>query len=394
MTTLLIFIAKRIAAFIYFFMKLLPVRKNRIVLLSRQFNKLSLDYRLLITNLRKRDRSVEITAVLCRFQKNAGFVPEALRYLWAQLRSMYLLATSEVCVLDSYWPAVSVLRHRKSLTVIQMWHAAGKIKQSGYQTLGKPYGRREKISNAMNMHQGYDVIIAGCEKLNPYYCASFNATSDKMFNVGLPRLDWMIKHRPFGRAALERKHPEYIGKKIVLYAPTFRVQDRLDCRELIAAFDRPDCALIVRPHQRHQIAEGLQFDNCSGVSTAEILCACDYLITDYSAITFEAAAVDVKTVFYLYDYDQYKINNGLNIDVAEVMPECSYFTAQDVARVILTDSYDQEAFERFRAAYLPRELGHSTDHISQLILDCIEKGKYEGIRKNLAGETQAPVSVV
>ena len=45
---------------------------------------------------------------------------------------MYHLATASVCVLDAYWPAISLLHHKKSLTVIQMWHALGKIKPVSY----------------------------------------------------------------------------------------------------------------------------------------------------------------------------------------------------------------------------------------------------------------------
>ena len=167
------------------------------------------------------------------------------------------------------------LPHRDSLTVIQKWHAAGKIKQSGYQTIGKPYGRGTKVAGALDMHRGYDVIIAGGKKLNPFYCASFNVTEDKLFNVGLPRQDWLLRHREGGRQQFLRQFPQYAGKKIVLYAPTFRVNDRLDCSRLVAAFDREDFALIVRPHQRHLLAEGLELDTCPGVTTVEILCACD-----------------------------------------------------------------------------------------------------------------------
>ena len=41
-----------------------------------------------------------------------------------------------------------------------MWHALGKIKQSGYQTLGKESGRGEEMARLMKMHEGYDYIIA------------------------------------------------------------------------------------------------------------------------------------------------------------------------------------------------------------------------------------------
>ena len=39
-----------------------------------------------------------------------------------------------------------------------MWHALGKIKQSGYQTLGKASGRGAEMAHLMKMHENYDYI--------------------------------------------------------------------------------------------------------------------------------------------------------------------------------------------------------------------------------------------
>ena len=60
-----------------------------------------------------------------------------LEYALSRSKACITLRPASVCVLDSYWPAVSVLHHKKQLAVIQMWHAMGKIKKSGYQSLGK-----------------------------------------------------------------------------------------------------------------------------------------------------------------------------------------------------------------------------------------------------------------
>lgn len=54
-----------------------------------------------------------------------------------------------------------MLNHKSSLTVIQIWHALGKIKQSGYQTVGKAGGRGRLVADELCMHRNYDYIIAG-----------------------------------------------------------------------------------------------------------------------------------------------------------------------------------------------------------------------------------------
>ena len=48
---------------------------------------------------------------------------------------MYYLATSKVCVLDGYCIPASILKHKKKLKIIQIWHASGAIKKFGYQIL-------------------------------------------------------------------------------------------------------------------------------------------------------------------------------------------------------------------------------------------------------------------
>jgi len=151
---------KKILQIIYSVLKLFPTKNKKILFLSRQSNELSLDFSMLKEELEVQCSDLQIVAICNRMDdKKEGKV----RFGWNMLRSMYHLATSRVCVLDAYWPAVSLLKHKKTLTVIQMWHALGKIKQSGYQTLGKESGRGKKMAELLCMHRNYDYIIAGGE---------------------------------------------------------------------------------------------------------------------------------------------------------------------------------------------------------------------------------------
>ena len=129
--------------FIYFFLKLCPTDKNKVLFLSRQSNTVTEDIDFLSRRLLELKPETNIVIITKRMDK--GF-SSMLGYAGATLKSMYHLATASVCVLDSYWPAVSVLHHKKQLAVIQMWHAMGKIKKSGYQSLGKKFGRSDMIA--------------------------------------------------------------------------------------------------------------------------------------------------------------------------------------------------------------------------------------------------------
>ena len=99
-------VIKGIANFLYLFLKRLPTRKNKVLFLSRQFNHLSLDYQLLISELKRSNVPVEIVSVLCRLEKSPKGV---VKFFLSQLISMYHLATAKLCLFDSYGPAVSIL---------------------------------------------------------------------------------------------------------------------------------------------------------------------------------------------------------------------------------------------------------------------------------------------
>lgn len=357
-----------------------PIKKGKILFLSRQYNNVSLDYRMLISELMERNPALQIVTITKRVEKN--FI-SVLSFAIASVRSMYHLATSEVCILDSYWPIVSVLRHKKELTVIQIWHAAGKIKKSGYQTLDMAYGRKRKVAITMQMHVGYDVVIAGGEAMNASYCESFHISEDKLLNFGLPRLDYLQERRCYGRQRFLIKHPECVGKRIILYAPTFRPEKALHCEHLIECFSGLEYVFIVRPHPNQKFSSDVLRDDFRDVTTMDLLTACDYLITDFSAITIEAAAASVKTLFYLYDYLDYKQNNGLNIDLPRVIPSCCFYHPEDLERTIRSNSYDAAAMEAFAGQYLPNCLGSCTQKITALILDCLRLGKEEALYRNL-----------
>lgn len=383
---------KAALALLYAPMKCLPTA-DKVVFLSRQSNQPGLDFRLLQQSLLRSQPNLKTVTITQRLDKNLG---SALRFGWATLCSLYHLATAKVCVLDSYWPAVSILKHKKELTVIQMWHAIGKLKQSGYQTLDKGYGRSSAMAQVMGMHRGYDVVIAGGKTMNPFYCASFGVEEEQLFNIGLPRIDYLLEQEQANRALAWEQYPRLRGKTVVLYAPTFRRGSLADYREITAAFDPDRFALIVKPHPNQALAdpESLEAYACPGLTTMQALDACDIVITDYSAISLEAAVLGRPIYFYLFDHQGYLSKNGVNIDPYREMPANVYEDPAALWAAIGAGRYDRAALDAFRSRYLPEKLGGSTAALTNLILDCVKDGKHEGICKNLHREAEAGVSLV
>lgn len=371
--------------FIYFFMKLFPEDKNRVLFLSRQSNSPTEDFKSLAAALRESRPEIKIAMITKRADKG---VKSLLIFALASLKSMWLCARSRVVVLDAYWPIVSLLKHRDSLCVIQLWHAMGKIKKSGYQSLGLGFGRNEAVARALRMHKNYDVVIAGGKAMNPFYCASFGVSESVLYNVGLPRMDTLRDNVEKCRRDFADCYPEYAGRKIVLYAPTFRRGRPLFPEAIIKAFADSEAVLVIKPHPNQSIVlpEGVSAEHCEKLPTSTLLSVCDMLITDYSAITIEAAVLKKPVCFYLFDYEDYLSNNGLNVILPDEFSDCVFSEPESLRAYIDSGEYDYETYEHFCEKYLPDTSGSATLKIAGLILDCMERGKHEAILDRLSAQ--------
>ena len=352
---------------LYGIMKVFPTKFDKVLFLSRQSDELSLDFCMLKEELQKRRSRIEIKAVCNRLDDSGSGI---LGFAVDTLRSMYHLATSRVCVLDAYWPAVSLLRHKEQLTVIQMWHALGKIKKSGYQTLDKASGRSGEMARLLCMHRNYDYIVAGGRAWNPYYCQSFDTTEDKLLNIGLPRIDYLLETEEENRRAATEAYPQLDEKQVILYAPTFRRNIELNWQKLLEEIDFRKYILIVKGHPNQEIRlerEGVLL--CPEFSAVELLAVCDYLITDYSAIAVEAAVLNKKTYYYLYDYEEYAEKNGINVNPFISMPGCAFKDARSLVASLESGEYNQQALDRYRTEYLPEELGTSTRKLANVVVE-------------------------
>lgn len=356
----------------YFLLKLIPIKKNKILCLSRQSDKLSLDFELLIKQLKIDKPNIEIVIICNRFEENKS---SKLKFSYNILRSLYHLATSNVCVLDAYWPTVSIFKHKKDITIIQMWHSIGKIKKSGHQTLDKASGKSKKMAELLNMHKNYDYVIAGGKAFNEFYCASFDIEKDVIINSGLPRIDYLIDNEKTLKEQIYAVYPKLQKKKNILYVPTFRKNSKYTPNELLEAKELKNYNFIMKCHPLQEInSNNKDILTCSEFTSVDLLSIADYVITDYSAIALEAAILKKKTLYYLYDYEEYTTNNGLNLDPKIVMKNCSFNDASSLLKIIINDNYDQQSLDNYIQKYLPSNLGNSTAELSKLIIKNILKG--------------------
>lgn len=362
--------ARKMMAAAYAPLKALPTQPDKIVLLSRQENSTPFEFQMLRNELLARHPGVRVVTISQRLDE--GPLGKWLFFV-ALARSLYHLATAKVCVLDSYWPAVSALDHKEDLTVFQMWHSMGKIKQSGKKTVGKEGGRRRSVARIMRIHDGYDYVIAGGPAWNRFYRESFGVEDDAILNIGLPRADYLLNEREEIAARIHRKYPELREGPVVLYAPTFRrgYGSASAARNIVSRLAPAGYHVIVKGHANQPLlAPTDEHWTCEDFSALELLTVADFVVTDYSAIAVEAALANVPTFYYIYDLEQYERTNGLNIDLVKELPGLTYRSTAGLLRA-MRKPYPREVFEEYRRKYLFDDPGHST---ADLVLALEQKG--------------------
>lgn len=310
---------------IYSGMKLFP-QKRRVVILSRQASEPSLDICLLSDELESRGIPVRI---LC--DKMGPGLGGVVRYVGPLFRQMAYLATSKVAVLDSYCIPACLFPHRDGLTVIQMWHALGAMKKFSKSILDKPEGKSSQIAALMKMHERYDYIFTSSEKARPAFAEAFGYPPEKLTIMSLPRVD-IIMDKELDRKNREKILADYpvLGsdakRETILYAPTLRIGKDMSkaTADLIDAVDTGRYNLVISMHPLTEITlpDDLPENVITGssYSTTELMAAADYVITDYSAITYDAALKGLPLYFYAFDKDEYLADREFYLDYDRDMP--------------------------------------------------------------------------
>lgn len=352
---------------IYLFFKIFPTR-NKVTFLSRQADEPSLDFILLSREIETQMKGYK-TVLLCK-RLRSGFA--VVPYFFHMFVQMYHVATSKVVVLDSYCIVVSLLHHKKTLKVIQMWHALGCYKKFGYSILDKAEGSNTKVAKAMNMHCNYDYVFTSGEACVDSFAEAFGYPKEYLKVMGLPRLD-LLQDETFQADCKDRiyqAHPtlENTKKKTILYAPTFRknkAQEEgilrfVECVD----FEKYNLILSLHPLSSLEINDARVIIP-KGFTSLEMSLVSDYVITDYSAFVFEAAFLKKPLFFYTYDVDVFFRSRDFYIDFTK-MPGVISADAKRIMQAIAQDEYNLKNIETFSKCFI-KPSAHYTDDIVAFI---------------------------
>lgn len=370
---------------IYFFIKIFTKQKRRVFFLSRQFNEIPLNYEMLINKLEKENIDVKVICkkvsgglnAMIRNEKsrNTKFAElfQALGYYFNLYVQMVYIATSKVVIIDGYNLITSVLKHKKDTIIIQLWHALAAIKKFGYQTIGCQDGLKPRIAKMLCIHKNYDYVISGSKAMNKYFAEAFNVPEEKVLEIGTPTIDYLLKENKEVVEEIFNVYPQMKEKINILYSPTFRSDGRDNTEEVINSIDTEKYNLIITFHPKNNTIENKDIIcvDRNQFSTFDILRTVDYVITDYSALAIDACVLNKKLLLYVYDYEKYDKENGININLFEELPNCVSREIKDLIKVIDEDKYNLQGYEKFRKKYVSNLNGDSTDKLVKIIKESL-----------------------
>ena len=357
---------------IYYIFRILPV-EDQVVFISMQSNKKSLDFEMLEECLKFEDPSAKLVFLCKKMESKLSTKLDYIKYVFCMtgyvLKAMYYLASSRVCVTESYCVPISILKHRKDLTILQIWHASGAVKKFGYQSLDTAEGKSKELAEIMCMHKNYNYAIAPSEVTREIFSKAFNIEKEKIVKLGLPRLEYITDSRYNKAKEIYSKYPELQNKKVILYAPTFRNGKNIDLTEILNyPLDKSKYKLIIKLHPLAQniVPEENIID--SKYTSYDLIKIADYIITDYSALSIEASLLEKPIFIYNYDIDEYEKDRGLNVKFEEELKTFTSKKFSDIMSKIEKSDFDIGEIIRYKEKYIEVDIKDTTTKLSKFIL--------------------------
>lgn len=238
--------------------------------------------------------------------------------IYSQLRSMIhfmkLYSTAKYVFLCDYYLPVSSCKKKPETIVIQLWHCGGMIKKMGFET-------SDDIPSfyKLNPHKNYNLMTVSSPNCVSFYTSALHLPKGIVQATGVSRSDlfFNISFEKKCKVDFFERYPNVYGKKIVLWAPTFRgnasapfLVGKEDVLKLQAKLG-PEWVVLIKVHP--YIDRYKKISNCN-IPSERLLPVIDVLITDYSTILFDYLIYDKPLVLFAPDYKIYEKQRGFCID--------------------------------------------------------------------------------
>ncbi|MDO5415009.1 MAG: CDP-glycerol glycerophosphotransferase family protein [Bacillota bacterium] len=269
---------------------------------------------------------------------------------------------------------------RKETKVIQLWHGCGAFKKFGFSTADLKFGSSKSQQEKYPLYNNLDLVTVSSPEVVWAYKEAMGLSDDIVKPLGISRTDvfFDVEYIENCRSKIEALIPQIKGKKVILYAPTFRgdvsnakAPDKLEL-EFMKKNLGDKYVILIKHHpfikDLPEISEScyeFAFDVTHELDIDVLLCASDICISDYSSLVFEYALLNKPMIFFAYDLDDYNDWRGFYYDYDEMTPGPIVKDASKLVDQIelASNNYNYEEIKTFKNKFMEACDGQSTNRI-------------------------------
>ncbi|WP_425839858.1 bifunctional glycosyltransferase/CDP-glycerol:glycerophosphate glycerophosphotransferase [Streptomyces fractus] len=295
------------------------------------------------------------------------------------------LARSRYLVFNNHLP--NWFRRRDEQVVVQTWHGTP-LKKIGHDIDSPQFADRDYLERLPTEVGQWSMLVSPNRFSTPIMRRAFGFDGE-ILETGYPRNDIHYAPDRAERAAQVRRRlglPD--GKRVVLYAPTWRDhlfygagRYKFDFRIDLAEARRQlgdDHILLVRRHPNvvdpvPGAGDGFVWDVTAYSDMADLMLITDVMVTDYSSLMFDFANTGRPMLFFTYDLDHYRDTlRGFYFDFEADAPGPLLSTSQELIESIrdVDRSQEQYAFRyrRFQRDFCDLDDGNAAGRVVDRLL--------------------------
>ena len=238
----------------------------------------------------------------------------------------------------------------------------------------------------MSRARKYDYFLSPSdfytEKLTSAFALDRAGVEHIMLQKGYPRNDFLFNYTPEDVMRVKAKYGIPDGKKVILYAPTFRDNraDRdmpqlpLDFAKLKDALGEEYVILfrthyLVRGEVDFTAMDGFVLDAIAEEDINDLYIISDILITDYSSVFFDFANLKRPVILFTFDLEEYADQiRGFYFDMRD-LPFPIVMDQDGLTDAIKNVSFEySDAYRAFNEKFNPLEDGNSSARVLEEII--------------------------
>lgn len=285
---------------------------------------------------------------------------------------------------------------RPEQVYVQCWHGTP-LKRLGFDVEVDANDARNSGETVRNVYERdaarYTYMISPSRYCTEKFVSAFNLKKLHQENIiieeGYPRNDEIVNHSKEDVETIKKKLRIPNGKKIILYAPTWRDNQHedgvgyvykppIDFRHFRSLFGE-DYIILFRAH--YFIANQLNFEDYKGFvldvslypEINDLYIISDMLITDYSSVFFDYGILKRPIIFYMYDLEYYAEDLRGFYLTTDDLPGPIVKTEGELQKCIseVSEWFNSEEYkdkcEKFKKTFTYLDDGHATERVVKKI---------------------------